>query len=115
MSGGCNHSVLTSSSVDEIFEALSDPYRRQLLLSLLEHNPQDDDDRDPLNIISDDVEPEVLEIELVHNHLPKLEEMGFIRWDRDANEIRKGPNWGDIAPLLILIEEHGDELPDDWL
>jgi hypothetical protein len=41
--------------------------------------------------------------------------MGFIRWDRDANEISKGPNWGDIAPLLILIEEHEDELPDDWL
>jgi hypothetical protein len=113
-SGACRPTVLDSSTVDGIFEALSDPYRRQLLLSLLEHNPQDDDDRDPLNVVSEDVEPEVLEVELVHNHLPKLEEMGFIRWDREADKISKGPNWGDIAPLLVLIENHRDELPDDW-
>ncbi len=104
-----------SVNVDDMFAALSDPYRRQLLLSLLEHNPQDDDDRDPLNVVSDDVEPDVLETELVHNHLPKLESKGFIRWDQETNEISKGPNWGDIAPLLVVIDEHQDELPDDWL
>ena len=43
--------------------ALADPYRRQLLLALLDHNPQDDDDRDPLNIVEGDEEPEVLETE----------------------------------------------------
>jgi hypothetical protein len=84
-------------------------------VALLNHNPQDDDDRDPLNIVADDIEPEVLEIELVHNHLPKLEDMGFISWDRTANEISKGPNWEEIAPLLKLIHDHQDELPEDWL
>ena len=101
--------------MDEVFEALSNPYRRQLLLSLLEHNPQDGDDRDPLNVVADDIEPDVLEVELIHNHLPKLEEMGFVNWDRETNKISKGSNWGDIAPLLVLIENHQDELPEDWL
>ena len=100
---------------DTCFRALTDPYRRQLLISLLDHNPQDDDDRDPLNIIDDDIEPEVLEIELIHGHLPMLEEMRYIRWDRDTNEINKGPKWEDIAPLLTLIHDHQDELPENWL
>jgi hypothetical protein len=109
------HVILDRTIADDVFEALSDPYRRQLLVALLAHNPQDDSDRDPLDTVADDIDPEVLEVEMVHNHLPKLEEMGFIEWDRGSDEISKGPNWGDIAPLLILIRDHQDELPDDWL
>ena len=95
-------------------DALSDRYRRELLVALLDSNPQDDDDRDPLNVIDPPVEPEVLEVELVHKHLPKLEAMGFIEWDTDTGEIAKGPDWDDIEPLLVLIDTHRDELPDDW-
>lgn len=100
---------------DDLFVALSNSYRRQLLVALLEHNPQDDYDRDPLNIVSEDVEPEVLELSLYHRHLPKLEQMGFVTWDRETNEIRKGPDWNEIEPLLTLMYDHRDELPEDWL
>lgn len=100
---------------DDLFVALANSYRRQLLVALLEHNPQDDHDRDPLNIVSDDVEPEVLELTLHHSHLPKLEQMGFIIWDQETNEISKGPDWNEIEPLLTLIHEHQDELPEGWL
>ncbi len=101
----------SSSRVDGVFEALSDPYRRQLLVALLKNNPQDDDNRDPLNATSDENEPEVLQTELLHNHLPKLEEMGYISWDRGTNKIIKGPDWDGIEPLLTLIHTHQDELP----
>lgn len=104
-----------SSRADDLFEALSNPYRRQLLVALLEHNPQDDHDRDPLDLVSDDIEPDVLELHLLHSHLPKLEEMDFITWDRETNEISKGPDWDEIKPLLELIDNHQDELPDGWL
>ena len=100
---------------DNALDALSNPYRRQLLVALLEHNPQDDSDHDPLHNAPDAEESENLQTELIHNHLPKLEEMGFIVWDRETNEIKKGPNWDDIAPLLELIETHRDELPAGWL
>jgi hypothetical protein len=100
---------------DELLYSLSDPYRRQLLVALLEHNPQDDFDRDPLDVVSASGEPEVLKTELVHNHLPKLEQMGFISWNRDTNEISRGPEWEAIAPLLELIHTHRGELPDGWL
>jgi len=95
--------------------ALADPYRRQLLLALLDHNPQDDDDRDPLNIVEGGEEPEVLETELVHAHLPKLADMEYITWDRTENTISRGPKWEQIAPLLELIHENRDELPEGWL
>ncbi|MFB6183799.1 MAG: hypothetical protein ABEI96_04525 [Haloarculaceae archaeon] len=31
------------------------------------------------------------------------------------SHISAGPNWEDIAPVLRLVEEHRDELPDGWL
>ncbi len=103
-----------SPSVDDLFEALSNPYRRQLLVALLEHNPRDDG-RDPSDLVSDDIDPDVLELQLLHNHLPKLEAMDFISWDRETNEISKGPDWDEIEPLITLIDDRRDELPDGWL
>ena len=100
---------------DNALHALSDKYRRQLLLSLLEHNPQDDNDHDPLNLLSETEEAEVLQSELVHKHLPKLDDMGYISWNRTTNKISKGPNWDDVSPLLKLMYTNQDELPDGWL
>jgi hypothetical protein len=100
----------------DVFGALSDPYRRQLLIGLLEHNPQDDQDNNPLNIFSEsDTVADALEIQLIHIHLPKLEAEGFIEWDQEAGEISKGPNWHTIGPILQILHDHRDELPDDWL
>jgi hypothetical protein len=104
-----------NEGVDVALEALSNPYRRQLLLALLAENPQDDTDRDPLDLIDDDTEAELLETALVHAHLPKLESMGFIEWDRESGQISTGPEWAEIAPLLELIANHRDELPEGFL
>lgn len=104
----------TAPVLDRVFEALADPYRRQLLVALLDHDSQDDPCRDPLNIVADDIDPETLEIELVHRHLPKLEKKGFIRWNQKSNEISPGPTWDEIEPLLALLDEHQEELPPGW-
>jgi len=103
--------------LDQTLEALSNRYRRELLLALMAENPQDDDDRDPLNVIESPVEPEVLEVELVHKHLPKLEAMGFkfIEWDRDTGKIATGPNRAEIEPVLQLLNDYQDELPPGWV
>jgi hypothetical protein len=98
-----------------LLEALADPYRRQLLVALLEANPQDDDDTDPLGLLAGDERDETLEAALTHVHLPKLESLGYIEWNRDTGQISKGPNWDRIAPLLHLIHDHREELPDGWL
>jgi hypothetical protein len=95
--------------------ALADPYRRQLLVALLGHNPQDDDDIDPLDrIVRSETDSKFLKIEMFHTHLPKLDDLGYIEWHRSEGTIHKGPNWDEIAPLLELIHDHRDELPAGW-
>jgi hypothetical protein len=102
--------------MDVAFDALADRYRRSLLLSLLEHNPQEESDPHlaPGEAIDDETLA-ALEADIIHTHLPKLESAGVIEWDRDANQIKKGPKFEEIRPLLLLIAEHSDELPPDWL
>jgi hypothetical protein len=94
--------------------ALSHRPQRRLLVELLHRNPQDDTPVD-----SDDPEPEDEELEVLldfrHYHLPELEDQGLIDYDRENNVITKGPDFREIKPLLRLIDEHSDELPDDWL
>lgn len=101
-------------SFDDMVDALADVQRRTLLVALLDHNPQDDS---PVVVTSSDSEAAALDrlISMQHVHLPKLAGMGFIVWDRPENEVRKGPNFDDIRPLLELLDAHADELPDDWL
>lgn len=101
--------------LNSVFRALENRYRRQLLVALSEENPQDDDDRDPLDIVAPRDEPDALETELVHRHLPMLEEAGYIEWDRENNTIRRGPRRDEIGPIVELIRNHRDELPDGWL
>jgi hypothetical protein len=107
--------MVEHGQLETALDALSHPYRRQLLVALLEANPQDDDDTDPMNLLDGEDESEVLETSLYHAHLPKLEDLGFIDWDKETGQISTGPEWEHIEPLLQLIENHSDELPDDWL
>lgn len=102
------------SVVGELFETLSHPYRRQLLVALLEHNPQSDSDVDPLDLFATPEGTEALEVELKHVHLPELASKGFITWNRSTGEISKGPNWEMIRPILELIQEHQDEFPGEF-
>lgn len=55
-------------------------------------------------------------IRLHHVHLPKLAEDGFIEWDRDANLVRKGPQFESLRPILDVIEaDRTDELDRERL
>lgn len=108
----------TGQSHDHVFEALANPYRRQLLLALLAANPQPDDDLDPLDLLARDEvtgEERASRVAVTHLHLPKLEAMGFVDWDRETGELSKGPEWQAIAPLLELLRDNRDALPEDWL
>jgi len=101
-------------SFDDMVDALASVQRRKLLLALLAENPQDDT---PAVIGDSDSETDAVErlVEMQHVHLPKLVEYGFIEWDKEANEVIKGPKFDEIRPLLELLDDHEDELPDDWL
>jgi hypothetical protein len=112
---GVVHTRMNGGKVrfDELLNALADSYRRELLLSLLNHNPQDDDDSDPLDIHDSDFVEES-QFDIFMYHLPMLDQLGIIEWERESEEIVKGPDWDEFAPLLKLIANHKDELPAGW-
>jgi hypothetical protein len=86
------------------------------LVALLEHNPQADDDVNPLDTVGhSETETDKLRTSLQHDHLPLLADLEVIEWNRETGEIRKGPKWKEIEPVLRLIEKHQDELPEGWL
>ena len=106
-----------SASLDIMFDALRDPYRRRILLAISEDNPRDineftQDKFAPVN--RDEADPEPLELQLLHSHLPKLAETGYIDWNPEAQTIRRGANFDDIASFLKLMDDHAGELPADW-
>ena len=103
-------------SLNRFLDVLANKYRRRLLVALLEHNPQDDEDPqipDDVDITDEDLDD--LMVQMSHVHLPKLEEAGLIEWDQDTNAVGKGANFGEIRPLLELMRDHADELPDEWI
>jgi hypothetical protein len=105
---------------ERVLEALHHPYRRRLLVALLEHNPQDEDDPQGSRVELREgtvvgIDAEIVRTAMFHDHLPKLEELGYIARDREAGTISKGPNWAEVEPLLRLLDEHREELPADWL
>lgn len=99
---------------DALFSALSDPHRRKLLVSLMRT-----DSRDVLSIpdavYEGETDLETLQVELVHVHLPMLEEHGFVDWDRRTKDVVRGPRFEAIEPCLRVLVEHREKLPDAWV
>lgn len=116
---------------DEIFDALADVHRRQLLLELLYQEHQqiaeltgvsrevaDADDgllskhlagQRHIPSVDDDL------VRMHHIHLPKLAEYGLIEWDRDENVVTKGPRFEDVQLLLTGLERQRDGPQPDVL
>lgn len=103
-----------TGALDGLFDVLSHPYRRRILIRLHDRNPREESSFSTDSVGEEGVDTDRLGIELHHHHLPKLEAAGFIDWDRDADAIRRGPRFDEIAPLLDLMDRHSDELPQDW-
>lgn len=108
------------NEADRLFDALNHRYRRRLLAALSEKNPQTvDGELDAVPAIDprvrDDRGEAITDIEIVHVHLPKLANYGYVSWDPEAGQITKGPNWDAVEPLLDLLVTHGDDLRVDVL
>lgn len=104
----------TPRRLDVIFDALGHPYRRRILLMVSDHNPRDEDEFSVDDLKTEDDDLELLTEELYQLHLPKLVDAGYIEWNEDTQTIRRGPNFNDIEPLLRLMHDHRNELPNGW-
>lgn len=100
--------------LSSFLDLLASPYRRRLLMTLLDHNPEDEASI-PLDLASSDEELDELLIQMTQIHLPEMEKLGVVQWDRENNFVTKGPAFDELRPVLELIERNPDELPDEWL
>lgn len=99
---------------DDVLDALGDIQRRKLLIAILEHKPQSDTPA-VVGETSAEIDEVETRLEMRHVHLPKLVDYGFIEWDEDTHEVKKGPKFAEIRPLLKLLHNHEDELPEGWI
>lgn len=95
--------------LDEYLEILADSHRRQILFGLRTGGPDDGLAEIPTDGGSTLVTDTRQQIDLHHNHLPKLANAELIRWDRTANEITPGPRFEEIEPLLDLLADYSDD------
>lgn len=113
-SGGIVNTERLSSelSLDDVLDVLASRYRRQLLFALIDQNGQKNDTQVSSHVTIEDGDLNLPKIQMVHTHLPKLEDVGLIEWNQDSSEVKKGPLFEDIRPLLESMRDH-DELPED--
>ena len=102
--------------MNEQLDVLVDIHRRRLLVDL-----RDRDLRTDGGLVVEAAEPgdESLSVtdavSLYHHHLPYLEDLGYVRWDRSTNQVERGPNFEEIRPLLELLDDNADRLPGEWV
>lgn len=108
--GEVSESLLLRPGVDRILDILRKRHRRLILLLVREETVETQADL----MVRSEAKSKEEDLALIHTHLPKLDDTGYIEWDRETGEISKGPRFEEIELLLELIENHSDELPPDW-
>lgn len=110
---------------DEVFDALADIQRRQLLVHLLHDDPlpvprlssvsremiraHETLLREYLSDSREISKASKADIRTHHVHLPKLAEYGYITWLRDAHMVTKGPDFDEVRPVLEVVDDDRDE------
>lgn len=102
----------TAPTLDEWFGAVADRHRRRVLVALLE--AEDVTLQIPYDVIGADDDVEGVHLKLVHAHLPKLRDSGAIEWDESTDEVRRGPRFEAVRPLVELLDENAADLPGEW-
>lgn len=97
-----------SVELAQLVDTLGHPHLWQILTHLGVHAPRygdELDEREPA------FSSDSLGADLFHDHLPKLDDAGFIDWNRTRGVVRRGPRFPEIAPLIGLLNVHWSGLP----
>lgn len=94
-----------------IYETLTEGPRRQIIGSLLESPPdQPVSLPEAANMPEYRLDPEELQLDLVHHHLPLMAEYGFIEWEKTPFTVKRGQRFEEVAAVLLAIDTY-DEFP----
>ncbi len=94
---------------DHVFTALSAEPRRQVLVSLLETGSEEFVEL-PEAATSPALECELRELrsQLVHRHLPVLEDYGFVRWKTDPFLVWRGPEFERVSDVMVALLDRSE-------
>lgn len=98
-----------SVTLNQLFEALSSPVRRRILMSLRSQSPRKVDEFQSEEFRPANTGPTSFKIRLDHKYLPYLDDAGFINWNRESNTIMRGPDFVEIQPLMTCIQNQFDD------
>ncbi|WP_226483265.1 hypothetical protein [Natrinema amylolyticum] len=98
---------------NQLHEALADESRRMVIYSLLDvpkerRLPLPEAAQSP-NVSTD---PETLQLQLEHHHLPKLADAGYIRWEHDPFCVQRGPCYEEVEIVFEQMIESLDQFPE---
>ncbi|WP_435345748.1 GAF domain-containing protein [Haloarchaeobius sp. HRN-SO-5] len=92
---------VSSEAIDSMMGALTDRTRRVILMALLGGTTETS-----IATLERELNHEKGRLRLYHNHLPKLANSGYIKWDKDANTVSKGPKFSEVEPLVQRLKEY---------
>lgn len=87
--------------LDDALYCLANETRRWVLAELRTAGPGQGVDQDAL--ATGERRPSA--VKLYHVHLPKLDDMGLVEWNRQAGEVHRGPQFREAEALLEAVEE----------
>lgn len=92
--------------VDRVLKILASVQRRRLLRHLVDKTDQSADRQELARFLAEtSSEVESTEIQLIHNHLPRLKEADLIDYDRRSGALRPTRRIEDIERLMDACEE----------
>jgi hypothetical protein len=101
---------ITATSFDDCLDALDHVERRRLLLALLNGTSGAGGVAfGRLDVTNADG---TMKLAMYHVHLPKLERLGFVDADWDRRSVARGARFDGIRPLLELLDDNRDRLPN---
>ncbi|WP_265111467.1 DUF7344 domain-containing protein [Halosolutus halophilus] len=101
--------------INDMLTIIANDYRRCTLIALLDRASETEETTHlPEDVAIAGANHDARLVELRHCHLPMLVESDLIEWDRKRNEIATGDRFADVEPLLELLLDHREGLPDEW-
>jgi hypothetical protein len=101
---------------DQLHEVLASQERRMIIYSLMEvpkerRIPLPDAAMTP----ESSWDSEKTGIRLEHNHLPRLADAGYVRWERDPFCVQRGPRFEEAEALFEIIHGSIDRFPESLI
>jgi hypothetical protein len=95
-----------------IYRTLASGTRRQLIGSLLEADPEQSLPLpEAANSPEYRLDPDLLTMNLTHEHLPMMADGQFIEWEDDPFRVARGPRFEEVAEVLLAVDR-SDGIPD---